>query len=291
MRKLLVSAGMLVFVGAIAVGATGAFFSDTQTSTGNVFTAGAIVLSVDDTQHYNNAICVQGQQGSTWQLEKGQATTTDQYPVIGTPCNGTWTLESPIGPQHKFFNFGDVKPGDRGEDTISLHVDNNPSWACLDLHLDANNENGVNAPEVAAGDNPALNGPFDGELAQNISLIAWLDNASTSGAVAGDNIWQAGGPLLFTNGTTTLFSLSGTTTIPLADNFTNGGKPLDPTVTNYIGLGWCAGTIHIVSPGVWTCDGSTMGNIAQTDSATSTVQIRVTQARNQPTFSCTPRVS
>jgi predicted ribosomally synthesized peptide with SipW-like signal peptide len=293
MRKLLVSAGLLVFVGAVTASATGAFFSDTQTSTGNVFTAGSIVAQVDDTQHYNNAICTPGANGggSTWQLAPGAVAALDQYPVIGTACDGTWALESPIGPQHKFFDFGDVKPGDKGEDTLSLHVTSNPAWACLDLGLNANNDNGTTSPEVTAeiaeGINPALNGPNDGRLAQNINIIAWLDSSSTNGAVPGDNIWQAGEPLLFKGGTTTLFSLSGTTTIPLADS-TTGTGPLSTSTTNYIGIGWCAGTITIVAPGVWTCDGSTMGNDAQTDSATTTVQIRVTQSRNQPRFSCVP---
>ena len=40
------SIGMLAFVGAVVAGATGAFFSDTETSTGNTFTAGTIDITV-----------------------------------------------------------------------------------------------------------------------------------------------------------------------------------------------------------------------------------------------------
>ena len=44
---------MIAVVAIIAVGATGAFFSDTETSTGNTFAAGAIDLGVDNTSYYN----------------------------------------------------------------------------------------------------------------------------------------------------------------------------------------------------------------------------------------------
>ena len=184
--------GTLAFVSAVAYGATGAFFSDTETSTGNTFTAGAIDLTVDSVQHYNHMICVLNQEQTppahlgTWQPEPGFVPGPDQYPVAGTPCDGTW-LATDLGPSFHFFNFGDVKPGDQGEDTISLHIDNNPAWACIDIGTNANNENGINEPEASAGDVTA-NGPADGELAQNLNVVGWLDNATTSQAVPGDNI-------------------------------------------------------------------------------------------------------
>jgi predicted ribosomally synthesized peptide with SipW-like signal peptide len=48
---------MIVFVGALAAGATGAFFSDTETSTGNTFAAGSLDLRVDSEAHYNGSVC------------------------------------------------------------------------------------------------------------------------------------------------------------------------------------------------------------------------------------------
>ena len=39
---------MIVAVGAVVVGATGAYFSDVETSTGNTFTAGTIDIAIDD---------------------------------------------------------------------------------------------------------------------------------------------------------------------------------------------------------------------------------------------------
>ncbi len=280
MKRILLSLGVLVFVAALAVSATGAFFSDTETSTGNKFTAGAIDLTVDSTQHYNNAVCLNG----TWQLASGTQPTLDQYPVLGSVCSGTWVATN-LGPANKFFDFGDVKPGDTGENTISLHIDNNPAWACADIKTTGNAENVATGPELMASDTPA-NGPFDGELAQNVSVFAWLDNASTSGAVAGDNIWQAGEAKLTPNPLTLSAIQNGTTTLPLADSITNSGVPLDPSVTKYVGLAWCAGSMDTSVPGTITCNGAAMGNIVQTDSATADVTLRVTQARNQPAFQC-----
>mgnify|MGYP001600450916 FL=1 len=48
MKKILLSLSMVAAVAVLAVGATGAFFSDTETSTGNIFTAGAIDLQIDN---------------------------------------------------------------------------------------------------------------------------------------------------------------------------------------------------------------------------------------------------
>src|SRR3989344_4407174 len=97
-KKILISLSVIGVVAAIAVGGTVAYFSDTETSTGNTFTAGAIDLTVDSTQHYNNAVCV----NNVWELEAGQAgQTVPQYPVIGSACEGTWSPAN-LGAQ-KFF--------------------------------------------------------------------------------------------------------------------------------------------------------------------------------------------
>ena len=47
MKKIIMSLAMIAAVGALAVGATTSFFSDTETSAGNTFTAGTIDISVD----------------------------------------------------------------------------------------------------------------------------------------------------------------------------------------------------------------------------------------------------
>lgn len=276
MKKILLSLAAIVFVGAAAAGATGAFFSDNETSTGNTFTAGAIDLKVDSVAHYDGLVCVDND-GYRWQLETA-STTTARPELIGQTCDGSWTLTD-LGPTNKFFNFSDVKPGDQGENTVSLHVDTNPAWACAYIKTTSNNENTYTQPEINAGDL----GTSSGELAQNTRFFTWLDNATSSGAVPGDNIWQAGESVLQT--VTTLSSvINGTTTLTLADAST--GTPLPGLSTSYVGIGWCAGTLDISVPGTWTCNGAAMDNQAQTDSATADITFHVEQSRNNPNFFC-----
>jgi predicted ribosomally synthesized peptide with SipW-like signal peptide len=55
MKKILTSLVMIAAVGALVAGATGAFFSDTETSTGNTYTAGTIDISVDGENPWVNS--------------------------------------------------------------------------------------------------------------------------------------------------------------------------------------------------------------------------------------------
>ena len=282
MKKVITSIGMIVFVGALVVGGTGAFFSDTETSTGNVFTAGAIDLKVDSEQHYNGNVCVNIGSTTKNYVWQGNA----PYPVAGTACDGSWT-QTDLGITNKFFNFGDVKPGDEGENTISLHIDSNPAWACADVAITSNDDVSTVDPETDAGDAVNSSSTFDGELAQNIEFTAWLDNASTSGAVVGDNIHQAGEVLFFSPGPASTVLAGGTLT--LADGGT--GTPLPGGSTSYVGVAWCAGDMTAATGvGPIGCNGATMGNVAQTDSMTANLTFRVEQSRNNAAFRCTPPV-
>ncbi len=57
-KRVLLSLGLITAIAAIVISGTGAFFSDTETSAGNVFTAGSIDLKVDHAmQTYNGADC------------------------------------------------------------------------------------------------------------------------------------------------------------------------------------------------------------------------------------------
>jgi len=47
MKKIIISLSIMAMVAGIVIGATGAFFSDTETSTGNTFTAGTIDIAID----------------------------------------------------------------------------------------------------------------------------------------------------------------------------------------------------------------------------------------------------
>lgn len=304
MSKILKSSAIVLVALAAVGGATYSFFSDTETSTGNTFTAGEIDLKVDSQAHYAGLICKDtGDFAYKWQLENVAVPTT-RPDLDGQPCSGSWTL-SDLGPKYKFFNLGDIKPGDEGENTISLHITSNPAWACIDVALTKNDDVSSTEPELAvpdAADVPA--NLFDGELAQNIKFAAWLDQGNTPGwqnsdankdnddSGEGDNKWQGcesaqncKEPLLFSNKSGPASDVLGGKTYALADVTTPGASPLTPGQTNYIGLQWCAGTQTVGTNSI-TCDGSTLGNIVQTDMMEADVTFRVEQARNNPNFRC-----
>src|SRR3989338_1780407 len=121
--KILLSIASIAAAAALVVGATFAFFSDSETSTGNTFTAGTLDLLVDSECHYFqddiDVTCGEGDAFGNW-------TQTD--------------LESGV---HTFFNFDDIKPGDRGENTVSLHVVDNDAWGRFVISdvVDTDNEN------------------------------------------------------------------------------------------------------------------------------------------------------
>ncbi len=289
MKKILLSLSMVAIVAVLGIGATGAFFSDSETSTGNTFTAGAIDLTVDSEQHYNGNVCVNIGTSVPNYVWQGNA----PYPKAGTSCDGTW-LATNLGAQ-KFWNFGDVKPGDEGENTVSLHVDSNDAYACVDVTITANDDNTTNNPELAAGDSAVDTGPFDGELAQNLNFFAWADTGATVGfqgkgqdAGEGDNIWQANELPLFSNVIGPASDVLGGKSYTLADSVTG---PLVGNSTSYVGVAWCAGTLTAPNPGQLVCNGAGMGNITQTDSMMANVAFRVEQARNNPSFKCVLPVS
>ncbi len=273
MKKILYSLSVVLALGAALAGGTGAFFSDTELSLGNTFTAGAIDLKIDNTSYYNG--------------------------VFSTSTS--WTL-SDLTIQ-KFFNFLDLKPGDRGEDTISLHVDTNDSYLCANVKLTSNNENGCNEPEglvdgTCGGTDPV--GAGLGELASNVNFIWWADD--------GDNVLESNENVI-SAGPIGALGLGGSTTIALADGtnniWTGVPGPVPGEQTLYIGKAWCFGTITPAkltqdgfgstsartpanSTGGISCDGSALNNQTQTDSLTADVTFRAVQSRNNPNFSCVP---
>lgn len=272
-------------VAAIVITATTAFFSDTETSTGNIFTAGEIDLKVDSQQHYNNAVCVNG----FWALEDGAQLMNPQYPVIDDECGGTWG--QPNGKDivgEKFFDFADIKPGDSGENTISLHVDNNDAWMCADFTTDSD-ENGLVEPEEEMNDTSDF-----GELGRYLEIMWWKDDGNNKLDSGETPLY--GGPmtleewLAINNGPEN--HGDGTLLLTISDTLVNAlgnsvGTPVEPNETFYIAAAWCLGTIIINEGGNgYVCDGELVPNDAQTDKLTADVNFEVVQARNNSDFVC-----
>jgi predicted ribosomally synthesized peptide with SipW-like signal peptide len=269
MKKILLSTGIIIFMaGSVALGGTGAFFSDTETSIGNTFTAGAIDLKIDNTSYYNGVL----NQDTTWTLND-------------------LTIQ-------KFFNFLDLKPGDYGEDTISLHVDTNDAYICANVKLTSNDDNTCTSAELK--DEPGCTDPGSGqgELAQNVNFIWWADD--------GDNVLEDGEKIISQGPIGDIGPVGSSINLSLADSHTNiwtgAPGPLPGNTNEYIGKGWCFGTLTpapLSQDGIntgtpitrggagFTCSGSGLNNSTQTDSLTADVSFSAVQARNNPNFLCT----
>lgn len=296
MRRIITSLFLITAtVSALAIGATGAFFSDTETSIGNTFAAGAIDLKIDNESYYNGNKCAVDvndvdQDTNTSELVwQGSAT----YPEVGTDCSTSFPL-SDLDDGLLFFNFTDLKPDDEGEDTISIHVQND-AWACMDVTLTSNDDVSTTEPEDEVDVPEDINNTWDGELAQNLQFFWWADD--------GDNVYEVGENSI-SNGIQTLMNLASTAgpfSVPLADAnnnvWGNVGEPLPANETVYIAKAWCFGTLTLnpvlagqgVNPSIASgvnCDGTALGNETQTDSATVDVAFRAIQARHNGEFVC-----
>ena len=277
MRKLLLSGLTVAAVAIAGFSASGAFFSDEEVSTGNILQAGSIELGLDNESYYNGLF----NQGTSWDL--------------------TFDVDDEGAP-YLFLNFLDLKPGDYGEDTISIHVDDNDSWVCADITLTSNDENDVTEPEDDLEDTEP-----DGELAQRVNFIWWADD--------GDNVLEddeqvlPGGPL-------GALGVGETATVPLADSQINiwDEGPLPGGTTRYVGKAWCFGEISTLpllqdeqtdawdpsldndgnqtagepEDGGYTCNGENETNISQTDSLTADIGFRAVQSRHNADFVCEP---
>jgi len=272
MKKILLSLGTIsVTALLVGVSATGAFLSDTETAAGNTFTAGAIDLKVDNESYYNGAI--------------------SEHTTFGP---------SDLDSGFLFLNFTDLKPDDEGEDTISLHVNNNDAYLCMDMSLTSNDDVSSNEPELDTGDPQNTDDAWDGELGSLVKMVWWVDD--------GDNVLEEGETLL-SDGVQTILNFFGEDnafSADLADSTTNvwTGEPgpVFGSETYYIGKAWCYGTMalfplpqdgsgNLLSPigsqgGGFTCDGKTLGNESQTDAVTIDIAFTAIQARHNPKFTC-----
>jgi predicted ribosomally synthesized peptide with SipW-like signal peptide len=229
--RILSSVLIIGLVSLVIGGATLAYFSDTETSTGNRFAAGSIDLKIDYDCYYNKEV--------------------DQEPNCGT-----WALTDLTS--EKFFDFNDVKPGDYGEGTVSLHVYDNDAYLCFYIYPMEDDDNSCVDPEVEAGDTTC--GAGEGELDDNLVFRIWQDD--------GDNIWQVEEPFLtYCDGDEWCYLSD----INPAGEVWNLGE-METSTDYYIGIEWNMPT--------------ETGNMVQGDSWSANVEFYAEQTRNNPGFSC-----
>ncbi|MFA6306806.1 MAG: SipW-dependent-type signal peptide-containing protein [Patescibacteria group bacterium] len=228
-KKALVSLSVVAIVAVIVIGGTMAYFNDTETSTGNKFTAGKFNLLVGSECTYNG--------------------------VSQAPCN--WVKKDLAS--ELFFNFDDIKPGDSGENTITLKVDNNDAWICAELANLVGDDNGCDSPENKV-DNTC--GAGQGELQDNLYFTIWKDNGA--GANACNNILDA-------DETAIVSDQSAENLLwPIADS--EHGPAITGDTDYCVGVAW---NVPIAT-----------SNIIQTDSLVGDVKFTAVQARNMNNFKC-----
>jgi predicted ribosomally synthesized peptide with SipW-like signal peptide len=80
------------------------------------------------------------------------------------------TYDEESGEVRPLVSLDDVKPGDFGEFTLSLHLCDNPGYVWLTADGVSESENGLTEPEAAAGDDET-----EAELAERIQTAWWYD--------------------------------------------------------------------------------------------------------------------
>ena len=98
-KKIIISLGIIGAVAAIVVGATVAYYNDTETSTGNIFVAGALDLKVDHLrQTYNDVDCktcsVTVISDETNIVVEKNGSSVTPYPAVPAWVHTAWTAQN-----------------------------------------------------------------------------------------------------------------------------------------------------------------------------------------------------
>lgn len=294
MRKIFLSLLSIGAVAVIAVYATQAFFSDTESSTGNTFQAGAIDLLIDN-ESYAIDWNIPGYENPSGQFVASSST--------------SWLEGETI---RKFFDFVDLKPGDYGEDTISIHVNNNDAWVCAAARVTSDNDVDYTEPEEADDNTKDLQNPAnaDGELDEGVEIAFWWDDGDNVFEVCPEESENCTDERVILQGTLGSLLVNQQGKVAIADNNTS---PLPGGTTHYVGKYWCFGTLlekpveqdglgkkvdnpqtqevdeskdPLVRGTGFECNGGAVDNAAQTDVLVGDLEFYAVQSRHNPDFSC-----
>lgn len=251
--------GAIILVVLAAVGsATYSFFSDSETSNNNTFTAGSIDLSI----------------GSLFS-SNGNAN--------GGPAS--FALDS-TNDGRALYSFTDLKPGDFGSGSFQLNVTSNESYACAMSTIDSKPDNGMVDPETDGGD--VTDGAQAGELQNYLQFATFADTN-------GNGVRDGGEPLnvnQYNGGDSNGFTaaeMAAAGWVPVADPstpntwLTIGSLASGPVY--YAGFMYCFGNFDI--NGICTITNSSNDNVAQTDSINGSIAFQAIQTRNNGDFLCT----
>ncbi|MFC7069698.1 vWA domain-containing protein [Halobaculum lipolyticum] len=174
-RQVLAGLGAVGLASAGAGLGTTAYFSDTESFSGNTLQAGRLDLMLDYKATYDgpNGPELIGQAPTAQQLidQYGQATdgplTWEQRADVDFACNTEGLINGEAIP---VFDLDDVKPGDYGEVTMSFHICDNPAHVYFRGSVYDDLDNGQSEPEALVDDDST-----EGELAESIDVRMWYD--------------------------------------------------------------------------------------------------------------------
>ncbi len=222
-RRIAMSLVLIGITGAAATGGTFAVFNDQESSRDNFFTAGSLNLRIDWNESYNG------------ELIERQTFTDNPGPI---------------------FDFQDLKPGDRGEATVSLHVFDNPAWIWMRVRKQKDSESGCTEPEKEV--EPGCEDDGNGELDEHLQLLIWRDN--------GNNLFE--NESLVFNGSLSHLENHELTNGTLLDGDLSDTErdPFVNSTTEFVGLRW-------ILP-------NHTGNTVQTDSLVLSLNFTAVQRRH-----------
>lgn len=226
---------------------TRAFFSDTESSQGNVFAAGSLDLLVGITNR--------GSEGGP-----------DPLAPQNLPNNGA------------LFAFENLMPGET--DTGFFRFESSEdAWLCLAADITDTDENTRLAQEEAAGDNSTV----QGELQNYMEIAIWEANDNNADGVVGtseNDTLRVMSLEDFATGEYHALQDSAMGDNPLEAD-------IEEQYEYAYCFGQFSNTADVMANGgTLECDGSSAGNDAQTDSVTSTIYFYAEQMQNNANFVC-----
>ena len=248
LNRVVIAVATIAIVATAGFLSTRAFFSDTETSVGNVFAAGSLDLEIG---------------------------------IEGAGDDTNFAPKSIPGNQSLFI-FNDMIPGDSDTGYFRMKSSQD-AWVCLAGDLTANYENGRLDAEEAAGDTTAGTGPNGGELSQYMQIAIWEANNNNTDGVVGtseNDTLRVMSLEDFANGEYVALQDSATGDNPLLSSVEEQYEfaYCFGEFTNVADVTANGGTLD--------CDGSSAGNDAQTDSTEMTIHFYAEQMQNNDNFVC-----
>lgn len=162
----------------------------------------------------------------------------------------------------------------------------------MNVLLTGTPENGQNEPEAQVDPTTGVN---DGELQNYLNFVFWADD--------GDNVYEQGEKTFKQGLAKDIFDGKNWSLADSATNIWDASGPIPGGTTKYIGKAWCFGGMSQsplpqdgngktgangpLSRGTgFSCSGSQVGNIVQSDGIKANVSFSVAQSRNNGGFLC-----